>query len=137
VVDYINRWTERAEMPAKRLLQWLDLREGKFYERKNRYGKANEHNGNIPRDWWLEDGERQAILDFHRQHPDDGYRRLTYMMLDADVVAVSPATAYRVLSQAGRPGRRWAKPSKKGTGFVQPLRPHEHWHIDRRHRQRG
>jgi transposase InsO family protein len=52
------------------------------------------------------------------------------MMLDADVVAVSPATVYRVLSQAGRLGRRWAKPSKKGTGFVQPLRPHEHWHID-------
>src|SRR6185436_4990243 len=26
---------------------------------------------------------------------------------------------------------RWnRKPSKKGTGFVQPLRPHEHWHID-------
>src|SRR5690606_18650704 len=21
-------------------------------------------------------------------------------------------------------------PSKKGTGFVQPLAPHEHWHID-------
>jgi transposase InsO family protein len=130
VVDYINRWTERAEMPAKRLLHWLDLREGKFYEWKNRYGKANEHNGKIPRDWWLEDGERQAILDFHRQHPDDGYRRLTYRMLDADVVAVSPATVYRVLSQAGRLSRRWAKPSKKGTGFVQPLRPHEHWHID-------
>jgi transposase InsO family protein len=26
---------------------------------------------------------------------------------------------------------RWNKrPSKKGTGFVQPLAPHEHWHID-------
>jgi hypothetical protein len=22
------------------------------------------------------------------------------------------------------------QPSKKGTGFVQPMRPHEHWHID-------
>jgi putative transposase len=52
------------------------------------------------------------------------------MMLDADVVAVSPATVYRVLSQAGLLGRRWAQPSRKGTGFVQPLRPHQHWHID-------
>jgi putative transposase len=52
------------------------------------------------------------------------------MMLDADVVAVSAASVYRVLSLAGRLGRRWAKPSKKGTGFVQPLRPHQHWHID-------
>ena len=113
-------------MPAKRLLHWLGLHESKFCEWKHRYGKVNAHNGKIPRDWWLEDWEKQAILDYHRQHADDGYRRLTYMMLDADVVAVSPATVYRVLSQAGRLGRRWAKPSKKGKGFVQPLRPHEH-----------
>jgi putative transposase len=130
VVDYVAHWTKRAALPAKRLLRWLGLGEGKFYDWTHRYGKANEHNGKVPRDWWLEDGEKQAILDFHRRHPDDGYRRLTYMMLDADVVAVSPATVYRVLSQAGRLGRRWAKPSKKGTGFVQPLRPHQHWHID-------
>ena len=24
----------------------------------------------------------------------------------------------------------WQKPLRKGTGFVQPLQPHEHWHID-------
>ena len=117
-------------MPAKRLLQWLELREGKFYDWTGRYGKVNEHNGKIPRDFWLEEAEKQAILDFHRQHPLDGYRRLTYMMLDANVAAVSPATVYRVLSAAGRLGRNWAKPSKKGTGFIQPLKAHEHWHID-------
>jgi hypothetical protein len=27
------------------------------------YGKANEHNGQIPSDCWLEDWEKQAILD--------------------------------------------------------------------------
>jgi len=126
-MDY---WSEQAELPAKRLLRWLRVREGKFYDWKQRYGKLNAHNGRTPRDWWLEDWERQAILDYHRQHPDEGYRRLTYMMLDADVVAVSPTTVYRVLKQAGRLGRRWAQSSRKGTGFVQPLRPHEHWHID-------
>jgi len=51
-------------------------------------------------------------------------------MLDADVVAVSPATVYRVLKAAGVLDRWNGKPSTKGTGFVQPLRPHEHWHID-------
>jgi hypothetical protein len=51
-------------------------------------------------------------------------------MLDADVVAVSPTTVYRVLHAAGRLDRWNRPPSKKGTGFVQPLGPHEHWHID-------
>ena len=52
------------------------------------------------------------------------------MMLDDDVVAVSPSSTYRVLKQAGVLGRRNFSPSKKGTGFVQPLAAHEHWHVD-------
>ena len=52
------------------------------------------------------------------------------MMLDRDIVAVSPSTAYRVLKAAGLIKRWNGKPSKKGTGFVQPLAPHEHWHVD-------
>ena len=84
----------------------------------------------MPRDTWLEDWEREAILDYHDRHPLEGYRRLTFMMLDDDVVAVSPASVYRVLKTAGRLDRRWNVPSKKGTGFVQPLKPHEHWHVD-------
>ena len=52
------------------------------------------------------------------------------MMLDADIVAVSPASVWRVLSRAGLM-RKWSgKPSKKGTGFEQPPQPHQHWHID-------
>src|SRR5262245_51991395 len=34
------------------------------------------------------------------QHPIEGYRRLTFMMLDDDVVAVSPAKTYRGLARA-------------------------------------
>jgi putative transposase len=130
IVDYVNYWTERTELTTQRLLGWLGLGTSKFHDWKHRYGKANEHNGHIPRDWWLEDWEKQAILEYHDRHTLEGYRRLTFMMLDDDVVAVSPATVYRILKQAGRLDRRWLPPSKKGTGFVQPTRPHEHWHID-------
>jgi hypothetical protein len=48
------------------------------------------------------------------------------MMLDDDVVAVSPATVYRVLRTAGRLDRHPVKPTRKGTGFVQPICPHVH-----------
>ena len=74
--------------------------------------------------------EKEAIIDFHLKNPLEGYRRLTFMMLDADVVAVSPASVWRVLKQAGLLTRWKAKPSRKGTGFEQPLQPHQHWHID-------
>jgi len=129
-VDYVNHWSGRAELPARRLLAWLGLGTSKFHNWKDRYGRANEHNGLVPRDWWLEDWEKAAILDYHLRHALDGYRRLAFMMLDDDVVAVSPSSVYRVLKQAGRLDRRSWAPSKKGTGFVQPLAAHDHWHVD-------
>jgi len=130
VVDFIKRWAKRTGIAVTHLLRWLGLAASKYYNWQKRYGKANEHNAPIPRDFWLEDWERQAIIDFHQQYPLEGYRRLTFMMLDRDVVAVSPSSVYRVLSAAGLLKRWNGKSSKKGTGFVQPLKPHEHWHID-------
>ena len=73
----------------------------KFAEWIKRYGKANEHNALVPRDHWVTTEERTKIVAFHAQNPLEGYRRLTFMMLDRDVVAVSPTTTWRVLSAAG------------------------------------
>jgi putative transposase len=84
----------------------------------------------VPRDHWLTDAEKEAICACARAHPWDGYRRLTFMMLDADVVACSPASVYRVLKKAGLLAGPSPNATKKGTGFVQPLEPHEHWHVD-------
>jgi putative transposase len=109
---------------------WIGIATSKWHSWKDRYGKANEHNAWIPRDHWLEPAEKQAILDFHDGHPLEGYRRLTFMMLDADIVACSPASVYRVLKGAGLLDRHNRKPSSKGKGFEQPLKPHEHWHVD-------
>jgi putative transposase len=113
-----------------KLLRWLGLGVSKFFSWKARRGAANRHNARLPRDGWLEGWEKQAILDFHTRYPLEGYRRLASMMLDADVVAVSPSSVYRALKAAGHLAPRGGKPSKKGQGFEQPLRPHEHWHVD-------
>jgi transposase InsO family protein len=133
IVDYVRRWTGRTELPAKTLVGWIGIGPSKFHNWKDRYGKLNEHNAWVPRDWWLEEWEKQAIRDYQREFPLDGYRRMTFRMLDRDVVAASPSTVYRVLKAAGRMGRFAGKPSRKGKGFTQPTRPHQHWHIDISH----
>ena len=91
---------------------------------------VNEHNCWVPRDFWLDAWEKQAVIEFHLKNPLDGYRRLTFMMLDTDIVAVSPSSVWRVLSQAGLSSKWNGKPSKKGTGFAQPVAAHDSWHID-------
>jgi putative transposase len=130
IVDFVRRWSEATGIGVGRFVDWLDVSTSKFYNWRERYGRVNEHNAWIPRDFWLLDWEKQAIIDFHRKNPLEGYRRLTFMLLDQDVVAVSPASVWRVLSQAGLLQRWNGKPSKKGTGFAQPPAPHQHWHID-------
>jgi transposase InsO family protein len=128
-VDFVRRWADKTEVAVGRLIGWLKIGASKFYDWKSRYGKVNEHNSWIPRDHWLEEWEKQAIKDFHNENPLEGYRRLTFMMLDRDIVAVSPSSVWRVLSQAGLLGRA-NQPSLKGKGFQQPLKAHEHWHVD-------
>ena len=130
LVDFVRHWSERTEICYEQLLGWIELSARKFRDWRVRYGKVNEHNYLVPRDHWLEEWEKKAIIDFYYQYPLEGYRRLCFMMLDRDLVAVSPASVYRVLKAEGLLGNRWQKPSRKGTGFVQPLAPHDHWHID-------
>lgn len=130
VVDFLGRYHTLTGLAFAQLLGWLGLSPRKFARWKERYGQANEHNMMIPRDHWIEPHERQAIESFAREYPLEGYRRLTFMMLDREVAAVSPATTYRVLKGAGIIGARHLPPSAKGKGFVQPLAPHEHWHVD-------
>lgn len=130
MIDFVKQWAKKTGIAVTHFITWLGIAPSKYYNWQNRYGKVNEHNGQVPRDFWLEDWEKQAIINFYLEHPLEGYRRLTFMMLDRDIVAVSPSSVYRVLSAVGLL-RRWnGKPSKKGTGFVQPLKPHDHWHVD-------
>jgi hypothetical protein len=49
-----NKAAQRAKLSTSKYHKWL-----------KRYGKINAHNGKMPRDWWLEEWEKQAILDFH------------------------------------------------------------------------
>ena len=123
-------YCDKTEIAATDFIRQIGIARSKYYDWKQRYGKVNEHNRLVPRDFWLTDCERQAIVDYYKDHPLEGYRRLCYMMIDDDIVAVSPSSVYRVLSNAGLLKRWNCKPSKKGNGFVQPLGPHEHWHID-------
>jgi hypothetical protein len=59
-------WWIGWNSPAPSIRQWRD-----------RYGKANEHIL-VPRDHWLEQWEKDAIVDFRHQFPLEGYRRLTF-----------------------------------------------------------
>lgn len=131
VVEFINMITPKTDISLKGMLKFIGIKSSKYYSWIERKGLANNHNGKTPRGHWCLDWEREAIIAYAKAHPGEGYRRLTYMMIDDNIVAVSPATTYRVLKVAGLLNR-WnrVKRSSKGGGFDQPTAPHQHWHTD-------
>jgi putative transposase len=130
VIDFVRLWSAKTEIMTSRFIAWLGVPKSKFYSWRDRYGQVNEHNSWLPRDYWLSDWEKKAIIDYFSAHREDGYRRVCYMMLDDDIVAVSPSSVYRVLNKAGML-RKWnPKERSKGQGFSPPEKAHDHWHID-------
>lgn len=121
----------KTDTPLNKLLGIIGINSSKYYSWIERHEQPNNHNGFIPKKHWILDWEREAIINYARLHSGEGYRRLTYMMIDDNIVAVSPSTTYRVLKSAGLLNR-WnkVKKSSKGSGFEQPSLPHQHWHTD-------
>jgi len=111
-------------------MPWIGIGRSKYQDWVTRFGKVNEHNAWVPRDHWLTEDEITRICTFARAHPEEGYRRMTFMMLDANVVVCSPSSVYRVLKKAGLLAGQTPNVTKKGTGFVQPLKAHQEWHVD-------
>jgi putative transposase len=123
--------SKRSGISTVSLIGQIGIVKSKYYSWLWRSGYPNHHNGQIPRYFWILPWEREAIVDYCRNKLEEGYRRLTYMMLDENIVAVSPSTTYRVLKSAGWL-RRWSRSRTvgAGAGFQQPEQVHQHWHMD-------
>ena len=72
-MDFVRRWSEKTEIGAGRFIGWLDITASKFYDWRERYGKVNEHNGWVPRDF-LAGGVGEA--GYHRVPPEEPAGRL-------------------------------------------------------------
>jgi putative transposase len=130
VVDFVRSWSDKTDLPVARFMPWIGIARSKYSDWTTRFGKVNEHNAWVPRDHWLTEDEINRICTFARANPLEGYRRMTFMMLDRNVVACSPASVYRVLKKAGLLAGQTQHVTSKGTGYVQPLQPHQEWHVD-------
>ena len=75
--------------------------------------------------------EVEAIKAFALSHPKVGYRKLSYQMLDQDVVAVSESAVYRVLRAADLLSRWKRSTRSKGQYLFKPTAPNQQqWQTD-------
>lgn len=73
--------------------------------------------------------EKQAVVAYALGHPKDGYRRLTWQMIDEDVAYVSPSSVCRILRDADLL-YRWKRSERSGEPPPEPTKPNERWHTD-------
>ena len=123
-------WQAKTDLPTTCFIDWLGVGRSKYYDWVQRQGQANRHNGQLSKHNWLTEVEKEGIVAYQQSHRGTGYRRMSYMMLDEDVVAASPSSVYRVLKEADLLHKAAVGSSKKGQGFQQPVAAHAHWHID-------
>lgn len=130
VVDFIALKKELTGFSESRLLNLLYFERKKFYTWKQAYGRPWLYSCNLPSSDQITQKEKEAVISFYQTHPNDGYRRCAYMMIDQDIAYVQPSSVYRILKEADVMRSRAVKAISKGKGFTQPLGPHEQWHSD-------
>jgi len=74
--------------------------------------------------------EVEAVVRYALEHTREGYRRLSWMMVDEDVAYLSPATVYRILSERDLLCRWKPKGSGVGQKPEPPGKAHQRWHTD-------
>lgn len=76
--------------------------------------------------------EIEAVIAYRKKHPEIGYRKLCWMMVDEDIACLSESSVYNILSARGLL-YGWAKRDPEGTSKEyknKPKAPHHHWHTD-------
>jgi len=122
----------RTGWTIRRILRRLGFPKSRYYDWKQREEQERLE------DWTGEVGvsphailpeEKQAVVAYALGHPKDGYRRLTWQMVDEDVAYVSPSSVYRILRDADLL-YRWKRSARSGEPPPEPTKPNERWHTD-------
>ncbi len=132
VLEIVEQTQRRSEWPLLPILACLGVPRSVYFSWRTRAEEGPP--AEIPRgptsyDRLLPD-EVEAIEEFALRHPKTGYRKLTYMMLDQDIAAVSESAVYRVLREADLL-HRWKRSARSsGVYSFKPTGPNQQWHTD-------
>lgn len=127
----VERVQEQSGQPVSWILVELGLTRSVYYDWLERERKGSLVDCVVvPRSPLVAlHDEIEAAVAYAKAHPREGYRRLAWMMVDEDVVYLTPSTVYRIL---GRHDLlyRWKRPEPgQGRRVPEATYPDEVWHV--------
>jgi transposase InsO family protein len=129
VMQIVQQTKKRSGWTVRRTLAALGVPSSVYYAWKNR--ESLEGRSSKPcRVYELLPEERTAICGFALQYPQIGYRKLTWMMVDAGVACAGESSVYRVLSETDLLSRWKRSRTSSGEYHFRPTGPNQQWHTD-------
>jgi putative transposase len=128
----VARAQEQSDQPLNWILAELGLTCSVYYDWLNRGEKGSLTDRIVvPRSPLAALPEKiEATVIYAKAHPRNGYRCLAWMMVDEDVVYLTPSTVYRILNKHDLL-YRWKRPEpSQGRRLPEASYPNEVWHID-------
>jgi len=126
----------RTGYSLNRILEWFGIKRSVYYDwlksRKRPTEAPLAPPATVVRVNGITPEEEQKVIRYRREHPDVGYRKLTWMMVDEDAAYLSESSVYNILSAHGML-YGWARPDSEGAEKEyrhKPKYPHHHWHTD-------
>ena len=129
VLKIVEQTKRRSGWRVYRTLAALGVPRSVYYAWKTRES-LEDRTGKPCRVYELLPEERSAICEYALQFPKIGYRKLTWMMVDAGVACVGESSVYRVLSDADLLSRWKRSERSSGEYNFRPVAPNQQWHTD-------
>src|SRR5690606_7242912 len=128
-MEIVQQTKKRSGWTVRRTLAALGVPSSVYYAWKNRESLEDRPGKPCRVDELLAE-ERAAICEFALQYPQIGYRKLTWMMVDAAVACVGESSVYRALSEADLLSRWKRSRASSGEYHFRPTGPNQQWHTD-------
>ncbi len=129
MIQIVEQTKRRSGWRVYRTLAALGVPRSVFYAWRKRES-LEDRVGKPCRVYEVLPEERAAICEFALKYPKIGYRKLTWMMVDAGVACVGESTVYRVLSDADLLSRWKRSTESSGEYNFRPNGPNQQWHTD-------
>lgn len=133
MVDQIQLHIQRSQVSLEFCLEKFGIKKSTYYGWFDDSGILKDIKPRSPvNDRKVLPEEISAVLEYRKSHPDIGYRKLCWQMVDENVVCLSETAVYNILS-AHNMLNGWSRldldPAEKEYRY-KPRAPHHHWHTD-------
>jgi transposase InsO family protein len=131
IVADINLQMNRCDLRLENLLELYGIKKSTFYDWQSAPALKPEKLTTISTASVRPD-EIAAVLAYRDLHPDIGYRKFTWQMVDANIAFLSESKVYDILSSHNRL-QGWNKVDNGETAKEyrhKPKHVHYHWHTD-------